>query len=81
MVVCGYHYGKQANKQYQPDTNPACAIDSPSDAPHVAANDNDQNYLLVVFTRVQVSGGTKPATCQLGDAACDTGPRRVRLVD
>lgn len=81
MVVCGYHFGKQANKQYQPDTNPACAIDNPGDAPHVAPNDNDQNYLLVVFTRVQVSGGTKPAMCQLGDATCDTGPRRVRLVD
>jgi Flp pilus assembly protein TadG len=81
IVVCGYHFGKQSTKQYQPNTNPDCAIDQAGEPPVVTTDNSTDNYMVVVYKRVLVSGGTGPSTCQLGDATCDTGLRRVRLVN
>lgn len=74
VVVCGYHFGKSVRYDF---FNGACA----NKGTHSARMDSSKdNYLLLAFKNVQVSGGTRPAGCRLG-AGCDGGVRNVRMTE
>lgn len=79
VELCGYHFGPKKGSDMTglcaSSNNPAghtVSITGP-DAAHA-------NFLLAVVKQVQVSGGTAPSGCRLGDP-CDTGLRQVRMVD
>jgi hypothetical protein len=42
--------------------------------------DND-NYLWLKLTSVQITGSSKPSSCGVGDDGCDAGARGTRLVE
>ena len=71
MIVCGYHFDKAV--RYQNLTG-KCA----TTAHDVYADDTKDNYILVVYTRIQTSGSTTSSECALG-SSCDGGLRRVHL--
>lgn len=81
VQLCGYHFGN-SQKSARSDMYGDCA-DTPAINP--MSYDPDfggphANYLLAVVKQVQVSGGTTPSGCRIGDP-CDTGLRQVRMVD
>ena len=83
VVVCGYHFAKQDNKQYaKPTPTPDCAPHSSALNTMLADDGNstgNRAYLITAFKSVQVSGGTSPSTCIVGNS-CDGGVRQVRMV-
>ncbi|MDO7869297.1 pilus assembly protein TadG-related protein [Nocardioides jiangxiensis] len=78
VTVCGYHFGKQLKKRYSSGIG-ACAPAN-ADAGALMADDSEKNYLLLVSRTLFASGTTQATGCSLGDAGCDGGLRRVRLV-
>jgi len=74
ITICGYHWGPKAAENL---ISGPCA-NNPSGY-HAADGTSTENYLLVVATAIRVSGGTKEFACQLGQASCDGGARRVLL--
>jgi hypothetical protein len=78
VSVCGYHFGKQLKKRYSSGAG-GCAPAS-GDAAALMADDTDRSYLLLVSRAKLASGSTQLGSCTLGDASCDGGYRRVRLL-
>lgn len=78
VTVCGFHFGKQLKKRYSSGVG-ACSPAS-TDATALMADETDARYLLLVSRTLFASGTTQETGCALGDAACDGGLRRVRLV-
>lgn len=79
VSVCGYHFGKQLKKRYSSGTG-ACAPAN-TDASALMADESEKNYLLLVSRTAFTSGSTQATGCTLGDASCDGGYRRVRLLE
>lgn len=83
VVVCGYHFAKQDNKQYaKSPPSTSCAPHSGALAAMLADDDNstgNRAYLILAFKSVQTSGATTPSTCPI-NASCDGLGRQVRLV-
>jgi hypothetical protein len=73
VVVCGYHWKNDENQIF----TGKCA-NNPSNLLSTQG-DNKDNYMLLVFTNMQVSGSTEDSDCALGDASCDGNARQVRL--
>lgn len=80
VQVCGYHFGKQANRQYKNLTVAGCS-DAAAMLNAMAPNDNDDTYLVMVARNLQVSNVTGDSDCDLGDENCDGGLRQVRLLE
>ena len=74
ITICGYHWGPKSADNL---TSGPCANNPSGYDADVA--DSNANYLLVVTSAVRVSGGTKEFACELGEASCDGGVRRVLL--
>lgn len=73
VVVCGYHWGSAPQK-----TGISTSGDCTGNTLNVTDGDNQDNYILLGFTAIQVSGSTRDGDCALGDS-CDLGARQVRL--
>ncbi len=74
MQVCGFHFNRVPASNQGANPTGDCA-----GLPINPLTDNTRdNYLLVKFSVVMVSGGTESNDCGLGDS-CDTGLRRVHL--
>ena len=74
--VCGFHWGKQSFK-YGQVTDGTCATSFDA-----ADGGNDENYLLLSYTNIQVSGGIEGTTCPGGlGSECDAGTPRTLLVE
>jgi len=71
-TVCGYHWKNQTNQVH----TGACA-DNPL-ALDAGTGGNNDNYLLLSFTRVQTSGSTALSSCALA-SSCDGGMRQAWL--
>jgi Flp pilus assembly protein TadG len=77
VTVCGYHWGSGDQKTGQTDDG-VCANNPES---HDASDgDNDDKYLLLVFSQVQLSGTTNTSACAVG-SGCDGGLRIVLLTN
>lgn len=74
--LCGFHLGNSRRFPAQSGMTGACANNPQGFNP--MENDNGTNYLLISIKQMQVSGGTKPSGCKVGDP-CDTGLRQVRM--
>lgn len=73
VTVCGYHWG--AGPQTQGiSTTGNCT----GNTLNVTDGGNQDNYVLLAFDEIQVSGSTRDGTCSLG-SQCDGGVRQVRL--
>ncbi len=73
--ICGYHWGPKNSGAYV-SAGPHDLCDG-ADATSGTSTDN---YLLLAFTQLQVSGSTADTdTCAPGDDTCDAGLRRVLL--
>lgn len=72
VTVCGFHWGNRTGHNF----SGACA-NNPQGYSSSQGNNQD-NYMLLVFSHVQTSGTTKGSSCALG-SACDRGIRRVLL--
>ncbi len=79
VTVCGYHFGKQLKKRYSSGSG-ACTPAN-ADAAALMADDTEKSYLLLVSRAKLASGSTQASGCVLGDATCDGGFRRVRLLE
>lgn len=81
--VCGYHWG--ASGSHDPDLNDnqgeewADTQDGSCAGTDAEPGGNGENYLILRFIRIQLSGSSNPADCRLG-SGCD-GLREVRLVE
>ena len=71
VIVCGFHFSRHVRYQ---NTTGKCAGSSHN----VYTDSTNDNYMLVVFTRIQNSGSTTSSSCGLG-TDCDGGLRRVHL--
>lgn len=76
VTICGYHWNKQSNKKGQISTG-SCS-NNPSGYDAVADMSQNNSYLLVTYTSLQVSGGTGPSACGQG-LGCDDGAREALL--
>lgn len=72
--VCGYHWGNKDSGLYA-STGPTDLCNGADAGP----GSNSDNYLLLAFTQLQVSGSTADSDCPIGDDSCDGGARRVLL--
>jgi hypothetical protein len=79
VSVCGYHFGKQLKKRYSSGAG-TCAPAN-ADAAMLMADDTEASYLLLVSRTMFTSGSNQLGGCALGDATCDGGYRRVRLLE
>lgn len=79
VTVCGYHFGKQLKKRYGSGLG-ACSP-AATEAVQLMADESEKSYLLLVSRTMFTAGGTADHPCALGDATCDGGLRRVRLVE
>lgn len=79
VTICGYRFNnKVAEIDWLDHENIGICHQQDSGLRAATAGVRGENYLLVVFHSVQVSGGTQEYDCELG-AECDSGLRRVRL--
>jgi len=80
VIVCGYHFGTNNNQNSAaiPMDGDCGGIYNPSNLT-AAPGSNQDNYLLLRAVRLQVSGGSGPPQCALGDTTCDWGARGVKL--
>lgn len=77
VKVCGYKWQTKTGydaTQANP-SSPCYGV-----AADIAAASKD-NYLWLKLTGLQLTGSSKPATCSVGDEACDGGARGTRLVE
>jgi hypothetical protein len=74
VKVCGWHWGPKKSLPYASSdpTDPCYGADA-------SAGGSGADYLLLAFTRIQVTGSTGPSKCAPGDPKCDGGLRRVLL--
>ena len=73
VVVCGYHWGNRFG-----DRMTGVCANNPGNY-RASQGNNQDNYMLLVFTRVRTSGTTGGSACPLGNPTCDGGLRRVLL--
>lgn len=74
--ICGYHWGKNS---YGPSTIPTTG---PCTGANASIGTNADNYILVNWTRVIVTGNTGAPGCSGGlGSDCDLGVRRILLVE
>ena len=72
--VCGYHWGNKDSGAYT-SSGPTDLCNGADASP----GNNQDNYLLLAFTDLQVSGVLEESDCAPGDPLCDGGQRSVRL--
>ena len=75
VTVCGFHWGSGDQKTGIAPLTGDCAGNTYG----VSDGDNSDNYLLLKYTQVLVSGSTVDGDCPLDDPRCDGGARQVRL--
>lgn len=77
-VICGYHFSK--NERYHSTSGECSGLPSDMKAGD-DTSDNSVNYLIIKYVQISASGSNIEAECSLGNANCDGGIRRTRLVE
>lgn len=77
-VICGYHFSK--NEAYHSSSGECTGLPSDMKAGD-DTSDNSVNYLIIKYVQISASGSNLESECSLGNANCDGGIRRTRLVE
>lgn len=72
--VCGYHWGNKDSGAYV-----STGLSDLCNGADAHPGTNSDNYLLLAFTHLQVSGLLEESDCAVGDPTCDGGQRSVLL--